>query len=208
MYLVRKITLLVILSSIAFTIGYVFWQQELKYAAPTPIPSDYKHVPVYTPVGRKLFTSEELAKPVHLHFYNPDCPCSKFNLDHFKNLVAKYKGAIDFYVVITDQAHYASVKNKFDGDVTVLVDEDEKMADACGVYSTPQAVILNKQGELFYRGNYNKARYCTDKNSNYAELALDAILAGNAAPDFGQLATTSYGCEITEKPQSLNFLNF
>lgn len=30
------------------------------------------------------------------------------------------------------------------------------IAISCGVYSTPQAVIIDGNGQLFFRGNYNK----------------------------------------------------
>jgi hypothetical protein len=80
--------------------------------------------------------------------------------------------------------------------VPYLLDASGKTAEKCGVYSTPQAVILTPEHELYYRGNYNRARYCTDKNSNFTQMALDSLLAGNPPPVFNISATRAYGCEL------------
>jgi hypothetical protein len=49
---------------------------------------------------------------------------------------------------------------------------------------------------LYYRGNYNKSRYCTDKKTEYARMALDALLNNNANIGFDQLAIKAYGCQL------------
>jgi hypothetical protein len=200
----KKIFLVVMLLLISVAIGYTFWQQELRFTKPTPVPAGYITVGVNTAVDISLINKASLKKPVHLHFYNPDCPCSRFNLTHFKSLVKRYEDQIDFYVVIPSQDEYNAVSDKFEGKLTVLVDADDQIAESCGVYSTPQAVIIDTSGKLYYRGNYNKTRYCTDKRTNFAQMALDSILADRPFSIHNHLATTSYGCEITEQNQSLN----
>jgi hypothetical protein len=57
-------------------------------------------------------------------------------------------------------------------------------------------VIIDNQKKLFYRGNYNHTRYCTLKESNYAEIALTALTRGEPPPVFNVFATQSYGCEL------------
>ena len=89
--------------------------------------------------------------------------------------------------------------------VIVIHDNADSLALACGVYSTPQAVIIDSDQKLFYRGNYNKSRYCTLKESNYAEIALKALVAGQEPPPSNQLATKSYGCELPENENN-NFI--
>jgi hypothetical protein len=64
-----------------------------------------------------------------------------------------------------------------------------------GVYSTPQAVIIDAGQRIFYRGNYNRTRYCTDKKSEYARLALKSLLQNNDVV-FSQYALTPYGCQL------------
>ena len=93
---------------------------------------------------------------------------------------------------------------KYDVPIPTRTDKDDQIAAACGVYATPQAAIITPDGRLFYRGNYNLSRYCTDRSTNFAEQALGALLDGKNPPDFGKNATRAYGCELPEgyfKPQ-------
>ena len=73
---------------------------------------------------------------------------------------------------------------------------DRALAARCGVYSTPQAVLIGADHTLFYRGNYNKSRYCTDKATNYAQMAVDSLLGAKADASFPLAALKSYGCEL------------
>ena len=180
-------------------IGYLFWTQELQYVQPTPIPDDYVYVEVNDSVSIAL-TDPANPRPVHLHFFNPDCPCSRFNIRHFVSLAKSYGDRVQFYTVIPeDIANENSpreIAERFNLSTPIIVDRGKALARRCGVYSTPQAVILDKDGDLYFRGNYNKTRYCTDPTTNFAQMALDAHLAGKASPDFGTLASVAYGCQI------------
>lgn len=142
--------------------------------------------------------SQAASKPILFHFFSPDCPCSRFNLKHFLSLKGEYKNQINFYAVVTDDEKAASAKKMLDEDITVLVDKDEKIAKACGVYATPQAAIVHTDNTLFFRGNYNRARYCTDKNNNYVQMALDSLVAKKGPPHFSELATNAYGCVLSQ----------
>lgn len=176
----------------------VFWQQELVYSLPTPVPPGFKAIEV----GQDLplvFSEKKHNKPVFVHFFNPACPCSRFNMKHFKTLVYNYGSQVDFMMIVQTQDKDISaeqVKDKFDVDIPCIMDPDEKIAKSCGVYSTPQAVIVDIAGKLYYRGNYNKARYCTDKRSDYARIALDSLLKESDKPSFTALATVPYGCSL------------
>ena len=80
--------------------------------------------------------------------------------------------------------------------LTVPILFDSSLASSCGVYSTPQAVLLDINNTLYYRGNYNKSRYCTDRKSNYAQMAIDSLLAHRGEPVFNQYALKAYGCSL------------
>ncbi len=73
-----------------------------------------------------------------------------------------------------------------------------ELAKRCGVYSTPQAVILAKGNKLYYRGNYNLTRYCTDPKTEFAKQALDNLLNHVEQTEFQPLATRAYGCSLPE----------
>jgi hypothetical protein len=181
------------------TIGTIFWYQEVQYLLPTPKPKNYQAVLPNEPI--KIDTtliSEQHSKPKLFHFFSPDCPCSRFNVKHFLTLKRKYKNEIDFYAVVTDEQKIPSAKKMLDEDIIILIDKEEKLAKACGVYSTPQAAILQTDNKLFFRGNYNKARYCTNKNSNFVQMALDSLVAKKNPPHFSELATDSYGCVLSQ----------
>lgn len=174
-----------------------FWYSEWQYSLPTPIPSAYHVVNAREHISMANKFSYPKDKPVFLHFFNPDCPCSRFNMPHFKSLADMYADKISFAVVVmTANADHTekSIRKKYSLDMPVLF--DTTLATTCGVYSTPQAVLLNTDQALYYRGNYNKTRYCTDKKSNYAQMAIDSLLARRAEPVFSQYALTAYGCSL------------
>jgi hypothetical protein len=181
------------------TIGAIFWYQEGQYLLPTPKPKNYHSVLPNHPIKiDTMLVSEQHSKPKLFHFFSPDCPCSRFNIKHFLTLKRKYKNEIDFYAVVTDEQKISSAEKMLDEDIIILIDKEEKLAKACGVYSTPQAAILQTDNKLFFRGNYNKSRYCTNKNSNFVQMALDSLVAKKNPPHFSELATDSYGCVLSK----------
>ncbi|WP_422359859.1 hypothetical protein [Reichenbachiella sp.] len=185
------------------TIGYLFWKQEVQYTLPTPIPKDYSLVYVNQEVHLNNYYNQTVAIPTLYHFFNPECPCSRFNLKHYNSLKRKYSDSIRFIVVIPEFADIDLVKDYFDGDTNVIRDLNRALANELGVYSTPQAAIINRESKLYYRGNYNKARYCTDPGSNFTQMAIDSLLAGASPPAFGLLSTVSYGCGLEDKSENL-----
>jgi hypothetical protein len=201
---VRKLSVTIILGVILSGIAAIFWFQEGRYLLPTPLPKNYVPVaPAQLVSLDSTMLPSPITKPSLFHFFNPDCPCSRFNLKHFLYLSNNYKTQVDFYAVVTDEEKAEAAKKMLDESVVILIDTNEKLAKACGVYSTPQAAILQKDKTLFFRGNYNRARYCTDKNSNFVQMALDSLMASKAPPRFNELATNSYGCELSEKQSFL-----
>jgi hypothetical protein len=198
MFLSKVVSVSLLLVGVTIGISTLFWQQELKYVLPTPVPAYYQPVAQLSKVETSFLPVSVSNKPVFLHFFNPNCPCSRFNLQEFKKLAREHGDQVQFVVVFqTDEAVSAEdLKKKFDLTMPAIIDTDKRVATTCGVYSTPQAVILDQQQQLYYRGNYNKTRYCTSKNTAFAQLSLEALLASQATPYFGELATKAYGCEL------------
>jgi len=177
-------------------IGALFWYNELIYHLPTPIPDNYRSVNQ----GQVIKLSSELDrytnKPLFLHFFNPICPCSRFNISNFKSLVKQYGSRVNFVVIVMSNKTYTAkeIQDKFDLDIPVLF--DASIAQSCGVYSTPQAVLMDAQHKLYYRGNYNSSRYCTDEKTSYAKIAIDGLLHKNAIIAFDHFALRAYGCSL------------
>jgi hypothetical protein len=125
MNVTKTIVFIFVVVFVTVSVGWIFWQHELKYAAPTPIPHNFVDVPV----GAEI----ELANwgiPSHkltlLHFFNPNCPCSKFNMKEFGALVRKYKDQINFVVILqsNDDEQIAAFKTKYELNVKIVADTD------------------------------------------------------------------------------------
>src|ERR1700742_2123699 len=87
-------------------IALLFWRSEWIYSLPTPIPANYKNVEpgalisLTAAQSRVLSAPAATKKPLFLHFFNPDCPCSRFNMPHFKSLVKLYGQQVNFAIVL------------------------------------------------------------------------------------------------------------
>lgn len=110
---------------------------------------------------------------------------------------------MEFVAVIPEYSDLALAEDYFEGEIKIIRDIDRLFANELGVYSTPQAAIINTENKLYYRGNYNRSRYCTDPGSNFVQMALDSLFKGTHPPDFGLLATVSYGCGLDEESKNI-----
>ncbi len=186
------------LGAILATISYIFWHEDWKYSLPTPVPAGYEAI---APGEMIDVTNVDWRgeKPLFLHFFNPDCPCSRFNIPQVRALVREYGDRLDFVIVVLskDKKYKGSeIRDKFNLEVPIYF--DKAIAESCGVYSTPQAVVIGSDSKLFYRGNYNKTRYCREKTTNYAQMAIDSLLnQGNTITELAALK--SYGCSLPDK---------
>ncbi|MES2377456.1 MAG: thioredoxin fold domain-containing protein [Bacteroidota bacterium] len=194
----RKLIVTIWLVFLFSAVGALFWYNELVYHLPTPIPENYKAVNDGTVIPLSNALNSKRGKPLFLHFFNPDCPCSRFNITTFKSLVKQYGRQVNFVVVVMNNDAYTAkaIQDKFDLDIPVLF--DSSLAKVCGVYSTPQAVLLDAQHTLYYRGNYNQSRYCTDEKTSYAKIALAGLLRDHARLVFSRLALQAYGCSLPD----------
>jgi thiol-disulfide isomerase/thioredoxin len=192
----RKVALLTWLFILLAIIVAVFWQYEWVYSLPTPVPNNYRAIDRGTPINVSQILPFKKDKPVLLHFYNPDCPCSRFNIPHFKSLVNQFGDKITFAIVPVTRKKLTAhdILKKFDLDIPVIF--DTALMTACGVYSTPQAVLLDTNRQLYFRGNYNRTRYCTDTKTEYARMAINKLLQNNASIIFDQFALKAYGCQL------------
>ena len=194
--LVKKAITIAWLLVIFSCMAYIFWFTDWKYSLPTPVPEQYHPVGTGTFVDLDGKLPVAANKPVFLHFFNPDCPCSRFNIPHFKSLVRKYGDRISFAIVVLNNKAYTAKEVQSKYDMNIPVSFDSTIAAACGVYSTPQAVLLDATRHLYYRGNYNKSRYCTDTRSNYAQMAIDSLFGNIYRPVFAGYALKAYGCQL------------
>lgn len=196
----RVIALTLTLGMCVSGIIAIFWQQEMQYQLPTPIPMHHQTVAVGEKVSLPSDFSPE--KSYFLHFYSPDCPCSRFNARHLKNLIGEFNDGISIVIVVPTEKDIKKAHSEFGEGLKIIADPDGSIAQGCGVYSTPQAAIIDNHQKLYYRGNYNSTRYCTTRATNFAELSLIALINNQPSPAFGIQATQSYGCQLNESDQA------
>jgi hypothetical protein len=192
----KKLLIIIWLILLLSAVGALFWYNEWVYHLPTPIPENYKPVSQGKVIKLNKLLEPDHTKPLFLHFFNPDCPCSRFNITNFKSLVKLYGHQVKFVIVVMNNNFYSAkqIQDKFDLDLPVIF--DASLAASCGVYSTPQAVLLDQDHALYYRGNYNSSRYCTDEKTSYAKIALEGLLHNHEKMSFNQLALRAYGCQL------------
>ncbi len=194
----RTAIAILLLATIAGLIGFLFYQNEVQYWIPTPVPEDYITVSMGATVESEIYHPGEKK---FIHFFNPLCPCSKFNLTTYKQLIKKYGEEFKCFAVVqetTEGIKQADVEYLEALNVTIVADQDQKLAKKLGVYATPQIVLLDAENRLYYRGNYNLARYCTNPNSDYSSMAIQSFLK-DMPLDLPATAFTAYGCSLERK---------
>jgi len=193
--IMKKMLVILWLFLLFSAVAGMFWYNDYVYHLPTPIPGNYRPVNNGTYIPLSGTFDDRHDKPVCLHFYNPSCPCSRFNIPLFRALVKEFGQQVDFAVVVVNGKNVTAkdIQDKLGVDIPVLF--DASLAATCGVYSTPQAVLLDTSHRLYYRGNYNQNRYCTDEKTSFAKLAITELLQGYTHPVFSPLALKAYGCQ-------------
>lgn len=195
--MIKRVFVVLALFSLASIAAYTVYLEDLRYSLPTPLPTDYKNIPTGTLITPPNPILTVNGKPLFIHFFNPHCPCSRFNMEHFKTLLLSFSDRVDFVIVLQVEKEDAVAKfKKMNLNLPFVEDKSGNIAEAYGVYSTPQAVIMNKDGALYYRGNYNKARFCSLKSSEYARIALESLLRNEKISELPAYARIAYGCAL------------
>jgi thiol-disulfide isomerase/thioredoxin len=143
------------------------------------------------------------AKAAVLMFVATDCPNSNTYAPVLARLYREYatRGVV-FFNVYSDPSENASSVRKHDADFltpfAALLDPHLTLARQTGARSTPEAVILDPDGKVLYRGRvddrfvaFGKTRYQPTEND--LQEALDAVLKGEAVP---HPVTRTVGCAI------------
>lgn len=196
----RRALLAVVIQAGAFAvIGAAFWQQDWQYSLPTPKPDGFQQPALgeRPALPAAIGAARKEGRPLVMHFANPRCRCSKFVLEHVRGLRARFDGAADFLTVLETEsdpvAAEAEIRAMHLG-MPGVVDLKGEVSTAMGVYGTPQAVILDGEGRLYYRGNYNQSRFCPQESTEYVRLALTALAGGRALPPLPKEAGIPFGC--------------
>lgn len=190
-------------AALAALVAATFWYQDWQYSLPTPRPAALVQPALGETIelpelGSSFPDTRYEQRPTLLHFFNPSCPCSRFNLQHLRELIRQFQGQVKVIAVLqaTDEASALAEFQQLAISCRAVVDKQGELAHRFGVYSTPQAVILDVSDKLYYRGNYNRSRYCTEPESEFVRLALVACLAKEPLPVFSADAAIAQGCAL------------
>jgi Iodothyronine deiodinase len=207
----RCFSAIVINACLLALVGYAFWVADWQYSLPTPRPDGLVQPPLGSrlalPAGVSSLRREN--RPLVVNFANAQCPCTEFNLDHLRRLQKMFGDKVDFMLVLESSADAAGSQAEFQSmhlRMPVLYDHAEEASTALGVYGTPQAAVLDDRGRLYYRGNYNRSRYCNEESSEYVRIALSALVQNRSLPSLPPDAAVTYGCPLPHRfgPQTAN----
>ena len=70
------------------------------------------------------------------------------------------------------------------------------LAATWDVCSIQQTVFLKERHAIYNRGNAKKNRYCIDKKTIYAQMAIDALLTKQENLVSNQYALKAYACSL------------
>lgn len=193
----RRLLVIVTAGAALIAMGAIFWHQDLRYSLPTTPPPGLVQVPIGAIVAlpAPLTTAASGGKPLLLHFYNQDCPCSRFNRDHLRALHRRFGEAVQFVAVVESAGGEATGSGV---PMPHVLDRGGALAAAFGVYSTPQAVLLDGERRLRFRGNYNTSRYCTARQTEFVRLALEALLGHRPLARDAE-AELAWGCPLPDQ---------
>ncbi|REK08969.1 MAG: hypothetical protein DWQ37_19080 [Planctomycetota bacterium] len=146
-------------------------------------------------------------KVVVLAFLGTECPLAKLYASRLNALADKYEGKDVVFLgldanrqdSVTEIAAFARVHEI---DFPILKDLNQVVADAAGATRTPEAVVLDREGRIRYRGRIDDQYGFNAQNANYQKPepekndlaeAIDAVLANKSV----ELAETrAPGCLI------------
>src|ERR1700761_1435429 len=103
----KKIFAFIWLMVLSLVIGAIFWYSDFMYSLPTPVPINYKPVATGTLIKLPAEMEKYNNKPLFIHFYNPACPCSRFNKIAFKQLATQYSKQLNFVIVVLSKNTYS-----------------------------------------------------------------------------------------------------
>jgi hypothetical protein len=182
--------------------AYAFWWFQVRPLRPFSNLEQARAVSFDGHAFAQLLQSQELAalpgtlsKITILHFWDPDCPCARFNQVHVRDLISIH-GAGDIRFVIVVPAEHAREGDRlrqraetvFGTGIEVVIDHGE-LANA--VPSSPAAAIFAADRELAYFGPYSIGAVCSQGQGNFVETVLTRLKQGQN-PHF--LNTMAVGC--------------
>lgn len=120
-------------------------------------------------------------------FFAPECPICKSNTKAISELKTKYQGKANFYLIYPGTYYSTGFIRKFQKkyqlEIASYKDPEKSLARALDAGITPQAFVINAQGNVLYTGKINNQYDDIGKRRAvvtefYVQDALDSVLKG------------------------------
>lgn len=135
---------------------------------------------------------------VALIWVSVDCPVSRDYESRMKDIAAKFSGKRVAFVGINSNSteSVAKTKEHFEKQklgFPIVVDAENKVADAYGAMVTPEVFLIDKQGVIVYHGAIDDSRDKTGIKSTFLDAALADFTSGVAIKNN---TSKAFGCTI------------
>ncbi len=179
---------------------------EAEAAAPAVFANNHQlsAIPLPSTDGGTRTLADILGKNDYLvvTFFSSTCPCQTAHDGRLKDLYTQWHERGVAFVAVDSEAD-----SSLSTDITeakrrgypfpILSDPEGKLADALGARFATYTVILDKKGNIRYRGGIDSDRTrLTDKARHYVRTALAQLLAGQ---DPNPAETKALGCLLTKR---------
>lgn len=154
----------------------------------------------FTDIRGRTFSKADMAahKATVFLFISGQCPISNLYTPRYHALASEYgKRDVQILAVYSDrQEGYTDIVRHADSrklSFPVVKDNRNALADYLGAEYTPEAIVVDAQGAVRYRGRIDDNKEVTQVTKHDLAEALDAILAGKPVP---HPRTAAFGCMI------------
>ncbi|MBV0934500.1 DUF6436 domain-containing protein [Marinobacterium weihaiense] len=183
---------LVLVVAWSLAMACAFWWFQLRWYQPL------EHL-----TGDALFDSSRLQlsrsrpdQPLEIvHFYDGNCPCTRFNTPHVQSLAQQYETHdVQLRVLVPHPRQLDEVRQLFPGAV------HEVATAANAPVASPSALVRSQALGTQYHGPWSPGAVCAARSGDYVAQVLDRLLAGKRQDQTFQVAR---GC-LCPWPDSLS----
>lgn len=170
----------------------------------TRVSSEILHEAFASTSQQKISLKEQMGeRGLVLFFYSPDCPLCINYTKTLRELMQEFgAGQFGFIAVYPDtfytESEIASFMNDYQLSMPVILDSQKKLTDATGAEVTPEAVVLDHDGKILYKGAIDNWAYAEGKKRPSATqfYLLDALSAISEGKQPEPAITKATGCII------------
>lgn len=130
-------------------------------------------------------------------FISPLCPCSEAHTDTIKALIKEYKDFkfVGFYSSAEENEEFREYFKTKDFGIPVFRDTKYTYANELGALATPHAFVVNKKGEVLYKGGVTAS---SKAKKDSEQLLKNALIQIEQKKEVKPSETRVLGCPIRD----------